>query len=262
MKTLTKWMLRLCGVLCLGFSGCETVPPVEGAAVEKKDESVDVGFLLSMTYEEAKKLSPQSLTVPPFYKVAGDEVKVLKQGAAGEPLHVRVKGHVFMQVDFREQLTALGQEAYIESGGELIVRGKPLLKRGRSLVEGLSDDTVFYIRGTRLQVIGKHRLVKEEAAEGGRPNFDVKPSWSRSWKEGPNPLLPALSPEDVPREMRMNPLLPAPEADDVPKTLPEEIEKAVVPTKPNTESKSGAEVKPNPEIKAESEAKPKAEAKP
>ena len=136
-------------------------------------------------------------------------------------------------------------------------------------MEGLSDDTVFYIRGTRLQVIGKHRLVKEEAAaDGGRPNFDVKPSWSRSWKEGPNPLLPALSPDDVPREMRMNPLLPAPEADDVPKTLPEEIEKAIVPGKPKTETKPGAgvkpseDVKPTPEAKPESEAKPKTEAKP
>lgn len=268
MKTLTKWMPLLCGALCLGYSGCETLEPAGDAAAEKKDESVDVSFLLSMTYDEAKKLSPQSVMVPPFYKVAGDEVKVLKQGPSGEPVRVRVKGHVFMQVDFREQLTALGQEAYIESGGELIVRGKPLLKRGRSLVEGLSDDTVFYIRGTRLQVIGKHRLVAEAAADGGRPNFDVKPSWSRSWKEGPNPLLPALSPEDVPKEMRMNPLLPAPEADDVPKTLPEEVEKAIVPgkqpqteTKPAADAKPAEDVKPSPEVKPEPAVKPKGESK-
>lgn len=230
MEFLTRWML-VAGACCVLVTGCETTAPDGSATVApQKEDAVDVGFLLSMTYEEASKLSPQNIIVPPFYKVAADEVKVLKQDSEGHPLKVRAKGHVFMQVDFRDQLTALGQEAYIESGGELIIRGKPLLKRGRSVVEGLTDSTVFYIRGTRLQVIGSHRLVKEEnSGAGGRPSFDVKPAWSRSWKEGPNPLLPALSPEDVPKQLRVNPLLPVPEGKDVPATLPEEIERAIIP---------------------------------
>jgi hypothetical protein len=236
-----------CVCACLLLAGCEstkTNADAEAGAASAEDaaavapanagtgatapiasagagDQADVSFLLSMTWEEARKLSPQSLEVPPFYKVAADEVKVLKSDAAGKPLRVRAKGHVFMEVDFRERLTSLGQEAYIESGGELILRGKPLLQRGRSLVEGLSDMTVFYIQGTRLQAIGNHRLVKQGGDSGA---FDVMPTWTRSWKEGPNPLLPALSPDDLPKGMRVNPLLPPPnggeDGDNTPKTLP------------------------------------------
>lgn len=238
------WVATACASLALLLPSCEslkstlgTPTTVEnalsgGAATTPEDDAVNVGFLLSMTWAESKKLSPQSLEIPPFYKVAADEVKVLKADEAGRPLKVRAKGRVFLQVDFREEIVALGQEAYIESGGELIVRGKPLLKRGRSLVEGLSDLTVFYIQGTRLQVLGKHRLTKQgggASGPGGTPSFDVLPTWKRSWKDGPNPLLPALSPEDIPKELRVNPLLPPAADDEVPKTLPEEVEKAVVP---------------------------------
>jgi len=200
-----------------------------GAATGGNVEKADVGFLLSMNYDEAKKLSPQSLIIPPFYKVSADEITVLKRTEAGQPLRVRAKGHVFLQIDFRDQLIALGQEAYIASGGEIIMRGKPLLKRGRSVVEGLSDYTVFYIRGLRLQVIGSHRLAKQEApvvvpVEGGRdrkmPSWNVTPNWQRSWQDGPNPILPALSPEDVPPSMRTNLLLPPPDAVDTPRQLP------------------------------------------
>jgi len=215
----------LWGVVCgAGLTGCKGLPfklPGVGEGGEKAAASkpVDVDFLLSMTWAEAKAISPQQLEVPPFYKVAADEIQVLKRDEAGKPRRVRATGHVFMQVDFQEQLTSLGQEAYVESGGELIMRGKPLLKRGRSLVEGLSDLTVFYIKGTRLQVIGSHRLVRKQS--GAEP-FAVKPTWTRSWKEGPNPLLPALSPDDVPMELRVNPLLPLPAEDNLPKVLPPE----------------------------------------
>jgi hypothetical protein len=195
-------------------------PSTAHASLENRDKPADAGLLLKMTYETAKKISPQSLTVPPFYSVAGDEIQVLKQGPGSEPMQVRVKGHVFIEVRFREHITALAQEAFIASSGELILRGKPLLKRGGSLVEGLSDQSIFYICGTQLRVIGEHRLVQETVAPeaGGirRPSFNVKSSWSRSWKKGPNLLLPALSPDDVPWEMRKNLLLPAPEADDIP----------------------------------------------
>jgi hypothetical protein len=172
-----------------------------------------------MTWSEAQKLSPQHLDVPPYYKIAADEIQVLKRDDAARPVRVRAKGHVFVQVDFSEQLVALAQEAYVESGGELIMRGKPLLKRGRSVVEGLTDMTVFYAKGTRLQVVGQHRLTRQRGVDD---SFEVKPTWTRSWKEGPNPLLPALSPEDVPKEMRMNPLLPPPDGGGFPKTLPSE----------------------------------------
>ncbi|HSJ03611.1 MAG TPA: hypothetical protein VK956_14210 [Verrucomicrobium sp.] len=214
------WLPLVCGCL---LSGCNAVPitdahsvPTIGGLPQAKPK-VDPDAILSMTYAEAKKISPKNLEVPPFYKIAADEITVLKSDAAGNPVRVRAKGKVFMQVDFREQLITLGQEAYIESGGELIVRGKPLLKRGRTVVEGLTDYTVFYIKGLRLQVIGSHRKATQDAS--GTPI--VMPEWKRSWKEGPNPLLPALSPEDVPREIRASPLLPpADGADETPRMLP------------------------------------------
>lgn len=212
--------------LCVAFlTGCKGVPMSDAptgahiSGLPQKEEKVDPASVLSMTFEEAKKVSPKSLEIPPFYKVAADEITVLKSDAAGQPLRVRARGKVYMQVDFREQLRTLGQEAYIESGGELIVRGKPLLQRGRTVVEGLSDYTVFYIKGLRLQVIGSHRKTTQDAT--GTPV--VMPEWKRSWKEGPNPLLPALSPEDVPREIRSSPLLPPVEgASDIPQMLPPE----------------------------------------
>ncbi|HSI61649.1 MAG TPA: hypothetical protein VLE43_00985, partial [Candidatus Saccharimonadia bacterium] len=146
--------------------------------------------------------------------------------AKGRPERVRAIGKVFVQIDFRDKLVGLAQEAYIESDGEVILRGRPLLKRGRSVVEGLSETTVYYIKGTRLQVIGKHRMAKQEGGiespHGGtiRPSFDVQPTWRRAWRDGPNPLLPALTPEVLPAEMRASPLLPPVQnSSDLPKLL-------------------------------------------
>jgi hypothetical protein len=208
--------MLLAAACCAAVAGCQTTQTGKdnhsaASGADGQEAGVNVNFLLSMTWNEAEKLSAQHLEIPPYYKVAADEVKVLKSDEAGHPLKVRAKGHVFMQVDFSEQLKSLGQEAYIESGGELILRGKPLLKRGRSLVEGLADTTVFYIKGTRLQVVGLHRLTRQN--DSGV--FEL-PAWSHSWKEGPNPLLPALSPQDVPQGLRMNPLLPSAGGDSGP----------------------------------------------
>lgn len=227
-----NWSKRrgiLLGLTACGFSvlsGCETARKTKNNEEAKQDEKAeDVSQLLSMTFEESKKISAQSLVIAPFYKVTADEITVLKKDAKGQPVRVRAKGEVFLQVDFREQLIALGQEAYIEKNGELILRGKPLLKRGRSLVEGLSEYTVFYIRGTHLQVIGSHRLSTKPGNGQVYPNdepsdWKVAPTWTRSWKEGPNPLLPALSPEDIPKELRASPLLPPISDEDIPLMLP------------------------------------------
>lgn len=181
--------------------------PKEKKAEDAKPEAgggVDVGFLLTMSYSEARKLSPQSMELPPFYKVAADEITVLSVKPDGSPKKVRAKGHVFLQIDYREELSALGQEALI-GDREVILRGRPLLRRGRSVVEGLADRTVFYIEGLKLQVIGLHRITNESG---------VTPAWRGSWKDGPNPLLPALSPGDVPKETRATPLLPPVSTDD------------------------------------------------
>lgn len=213
--------LRLIGVFMLLAAGvalpigCKSVPGKEETPGEKKEAAVtpddasaaDIAFLLSMNYAEAKGLSLQSMELPPYYKIAADEITVVSTKPDGTPKKLRAKGHVFLQIDYDEALIGLGQEALI-GGGEVILRGRPLLRRGRSVVEGLADRTVFYIEGIRLQVIGYHRKTNESG---------VTPEWRGSWKDGPNPLLPALSPDDIPKEMRASPLLPPPSKDDLPK---------------------------------------------
>jgi hypothetical protein len=207
-RRLSAWGARGGCALLLTLAGCGSLNGGKSGDQETDNgndktqagDHVDVGFLLSMTFDEAKKMSPSSGEMPPFYKVAADEVKTLAQTSDNKPKRVRAKGRVFLEIDYRERLNALGQEALI-SPDEVILRGKPLLKRGRTVVEGLDDTTVFYIRGVDLKVIGKHRITTEKG---------VTPTWKRSWKQGPNPLLPVLTPDDVPKDMRSNPLLPPP----------------------------------------------------
>ena len=170
--------------------------------------SADVAFLLTMTWEEAKKISPKNMHLEPGYNIAADEITVASKNKDGSPRRVRAKGHVFVQISGEDELRGLGQEALI-GGREVILRGKPLVQRGRSVVEGLEDWTVFFIENNRLHAIGRHRI--SHGAEG------VTPTWNRAWKEGPNPILPALSPEDVPANLRATPLLPPPDGDDLPK---------------------------------------------
>ncbi len=203
-------VLKLSLLLGLGavLAGCKT-GPITSKEPEKKNEeqrSVDVGFLLTMSFGEARAISPQNLEMAPFYKIAADEITVLSKDGQGLPTRVRAKGHVFMEIDFRDKVNALGQEAIISSD-EVILRGKPLMKRGRSVMEGLDDLTVFYIRGLKLEALGKHRLTNEDG---------VTPEWRSSWKEGPNPLLPALSPNDI-HELRESIILPGLSPDDIKK---------------------------------------------
>lgn len=211
---------------CTGLPSCASPDgkPDEAASTKETKEGdavsatskgagsspVDVSFLLSMTYDEAQKISPASAEVLPNYRVAADKINVTSKTDDGRPRRASAKGHVFLQIDFGDQLIALGQEAVL-GGHEVILRGKPLLKRGRTVVEGLEDTTVFFIMGLRLQVVGKHRITIDK---------EVTPTWPNSWKEGPNPLLPALSPNDFPKEMRASPLLPRLDDDDDPSKIP------------------------------------------
>ena len=168
-------------------------------ATNKEAPSADVTFLLSMSFDEAKNLSPDNLTVPPLYKIAADKIEVLKRHSSGVPKKVKATGHVYVQIQSGDEIVALGQEALIGTE-DVILRGKPLMKRGQSVVEGLEDDTVFYVEGMKLRVSGKHRVSKEG---------EVSAKWKEHWREGPNTSLPAL-PEEVPSEIRGSPLLPLP----------------------------------------------------
>ena len=205
---------RLLTMICclgvaIGICGCDTVkklttPPEDPPDTGKPSAQSDM--LLGMTYAEAAEISPQKLEVPPFFKVAADEIEVVRRHKDGSPRSVGAKGKVFLQIDFREPGTALCQEAYF-GDEEVILRGHPILKRGSSVVEGLANSTVFYIFGLRLRVIGQHRLTNEGQIMTSSP--DMNPAsmklgtWGRSWEGGPNPLLPPLSPSSVPETMRL-----------------------------------------------------------
>ncbi len=167
--------------------------------------SVDMTFLLSMNYEEAKTISPQSTEVEPNFKVAAETVDILKTDKEGRPKKVRAKGKVYLESGSgSDVIRILCQEAYI-SYDEAVLRGKPILQRGSSTIEGLDDSTVFYTLGQRVRVIGLHRLTNPDTMLSQMP--DLGP-----WSSGPNPLLPALNESAVPSDIR-NEMLKAAEAE-------------------------------------------------
>jgi hypothetical protein len=182
----------------LSLSACKTSTNDAAAAKPKPgppeaDKGPDLAFLLSMSFEEASAISPAKLVVPPFVSVAADSIEVLSKKADGTPRRVRAKGHVFLQVTLGEEAHALCQEALI-SGDEIILRGRPILKRGASTVEGLSDSTVFFMLGMKLRTLGLHKVTtqSEMAASSDRG----------PWENAANPLLPPLEEGAVPSSVR------------------------------------------------------------
>lgn len=181
--------------------------PVPAAAAPGTDTSpVDLSFLLSMNFDEAKTLSGQSLDLGTNGRVAAESIEVIKSDKEGRPRKVRAKGKVYLEAGGDDAAKILCQEVYI-NGDEAVLRGKPILQRGSTVIEGLADDTVFYFLGSRLRVIGLHRVTNPDAMVANIP--DLGP-----WTQGPNPLLPALNEEVVPVNIRAE-MLKAAEAEAV-----------------------------------------------
>lgn len=155
---------------------------------------MDLGFLLSMSFVEAKTLSTQELEFPPFLKIAADSIEVFKYTDDGKPRKARARGKVFIEMNFKEPAKALCQEAYI-TDDEIILRGSPILQRGDSRIEGLDDNTIFYMFGTSLRVIGLHKVKSQSEMAALLPALGT-------WAQGPNPLLPPLNENDVPSNIR------------------------------------------------------------
>jgi hypothetical protein len=177
-----------------------------GRQVKASTSGLDLSFLLSMQYSEAKAISAQSVELPSGAKVAADSVEILKTSRDGQPRKVRAKGKVYIETGAEDGAKILCQEALVD-GSEAILRGKPILQRGGSILEGLDEGTVFYMMGTRLRVIGLHRITNENAMVASLP--DLGP-----WTGGPNPLLPPLTENAVPRDIRAE-MLRAAEAEAV-----------------------------------------------
>ena len=249
-----------CAALSKKKDGSKTDPTEEKDAKDKKDgeekkgedasAAVDVSFLLSMSFNEAKTLSAQTIEFPPFYKVAADSIEVTKTNADGTPRRVRAKGRVFIEMNFLEPAKGLCQELLL-SDDEVILRGKPVLQRGGSTIEGMDDYTVFYMFGAKLRVIGTHRLTNPgQLAVGG---FDASglPTLG-AWTDSPNPLLPPLTESDVPAQVRAE-LQRAAEAEMLHQQTRAEFGPAEVPTtKPEEKKDEKKEEKPADKKKAKS----------
>lgn len=207
----------VCLLTLSSLSGCAALSKLKGGAkTEEKDgaegkkdddgkaqdaaSGVDVSFLLSMSYNEAKTLSAQTIEFPPFYKVAADSIEVTKTHPDGTPRRVRAKGRVFIEMNYLEPAKALCQELLL-SEDEVILRGKPVLQRGGSTLEGVDDFTVFYMFGSKLRAIGPHRLTNPGQIASSGVDASGLPTLG-AWTDAPNPLLPPLTESDVPAQVR------------------------------------------------------------
>jgi hypothetical protein len=207
MKFWSLLTLIPCLLVLVTQSGCAGLKEPQEAqksgdgfnAKAENNTAVDVSFLLSMDYNEARVVSAHSIEFPPFYKVAADSIEVTKTNPDGTPRRLRAKGRVFIEMNYNEPAKALCQELLLRHD-EVILRGKPVLQRGSSTVEGVDDYTVFYMFGSKLRVIGMHRLVNPDQMMAGThptgfPTLDA-------WTNAPNPLLPPLTESDVPAQVR------------------------------------------------------------
>ncbi len=180
---------------------------IEAAIREAPSNNMDLMFLLGMSYDEAKAISQENMEMQAGeVRLAADEIQVLKSERNGRPNKVRAKGRVYLETGNGEDITkVLCQEAYV-STKEVVLRGKPIIQRGKSTIEGLSDETVAYLLGWRLRVIGLHRLTNQSSL-ASLP--DLGP-----WTNGPNPILPPLSESAVPGDIR-DQMLKAAEAEAI-----------------------------------------------
>ncbi len=279
---LHRLQLIAIAVVMICQPGCKSItgplPPEEEAEVPVSDEAL---ILTTMNFEEAKRLTAKQLEMPPYFKVAAEKIEVVKENADGTPSRVRAKGKVYLEVAYSEPARILCHEAYL-SEDEVIVRGRPILQRGGSMIEGVDEYTVFYLYGRKVRVIGNHRVITDAQlgamgsgaapALGSAPGsggvavpFRPSPLPRGPWSMGPNPLLPPLSPTDVPvsirRELRGGDLPPD---DDDPLNLgplmvplPEPSAPAIEMKEPQVEAKPPAPgTKPTEEKKAPEAKKP------
>lgn len=238
------------------LENAEAAKPVEAT---QPQPSVDLGFLLSMNFDEAKAISGQNMDLPSGIRVAADSIEVMKLDRDNLPKRIRAKGKVYLESGLgQDAAKILCQEALI-SYDEVILRGKPIVQRGGSVIEGLDDSTVAYMLGSRLRVIGLHRITNQDAMVAMLP--DLGP-----WTAGPNPILPPLEETSVPSGIR-DAMLKAAEAEAVLQQTRQEALQAPesppapwVKEAPATKTPPPAEKKPAVEPKAKAKSPVKAAA--
>jgi hypothetical protein len=180
--------------------------------------------------------------------VAADSIEVTKVNKDGTPRRVRAKGRVFIEMNFLEPAKGLCQELLL-SDDEVILRGKPVLQRGGSTVEGMDDYTVFYLFGAKLRVMGTHRITNPGQIASGEDAAGL-PTLG-AWTDSPNPLLPPLTESDVPAQVRAE-LQRAAEAEMLHQQTRAEFGPAEAEPKPEEKKDAKKEDKPAEQKKAKS----------
>ncbi|MES2594506.1 MAG: hypothetical protein V4662_04180 [Verrucomicrobiota bacterium] len=172
-----------------------------------QSSGVDLSFLLSMNYNEAKAISANSIEMPMGVRLAADNIEIIKKDSKDVPTRVKATGKVYLENGEGEDMAKVLCHEVLISSSEIMLRGKPIIQRGGSTIEGLDDSTVAYMIGQRLRVIGLHRVANQDTMIASLP--DLGP-----WTSGPNPLLPPLSEASVPNDIR-DQMLKAAEAEAV-----------------------------------------------
>jgi hypothetical protein len=175
----------------------------EHPAVEQR-----VFELLSMSFEEAKALSKAHLEIRPGLRLTCEKLRIVSRDPNGRPRVVRATDKVFLEMgDPKDPIHALCQELVVDRN-EVVLRGRPVIARGDSILEGLADDTMAYAIGNRIRFIGLHRLASApNAAQAAGALFAKLPPLPEirdagPWNHSANPLLPPLSPDQVPAKIR------------------------------------------------------------
>ena len=140
--------------------GDEILPPqTDGPA---SLDGVNLEELLSMTYTEASLMSAASVELGRKYRVAAEEIDVLERDRAGNPSKVIARGRVFVEMQLDQVVVALADNAEV-GPRELVLRGRPVIGRGFSVLAGTEDDTVFVLAGDALRVSGGHQAMQRNS---------------------------------------------------------------------------------------------------
>ncbi len=115
--------------------------------------------LLEMSYDEAKAISKKNAEIGQ-YRVAADEIEILRNDKEGQPTKIKAKGHVFLEMTLMNRATALCGEALV-SLDEATLRGKPMMMQSSRIARAKDDSTSFQITD-HLRVHGSFEFIKPE----------------------------------------------------------------------------------------------------
>ena len=150
MKRMGKKLIwRATGLVACGYLvACEAIEKPEREVSEDGTrassgtpddfgDSVDINFLSTMTYVDAASMASQSMELPPYFRVAAENITHPRLGQGEELTEFTATGNVYLEVDFADPVSALCQEAAVNMQ-EVVLRGRPVLRRGQSIIEATS----------------------------------------------------------------------------------------------------------------------------